>query len=110
MGYIQFDKNSIRVSSDLLRALSHDLRLKIFNFIQDAGQVNVNEIYTSLNLEQSITSQHLSVLRNNDIVNTRRDGKMVYYFVNENKAQIIKDALDRFEQKSLIKLSEKQKE
>ncbi|MCO5229970.1 MAG: metalloregulator ArsR/SmtB family transcription factor [Chitinophagales bacterium] len=103
MSYIQFDKNTVKVSSDILRALAHDLRLRMFYLIQEAGEINVNDIYTTLKLEQSITSQHLSVLRKTDIVNTTRRGKMIFYSINKGKVKIIFDAIENFEEKSQIR-------
>lgn len=75
----------LKVSSELLRALTHPLRMKILAFIDQQGDINVNKIYNTLNLEQSITSQHLRILRNAGIVNTQRDGKFIYYRINYDK-------------------------
>ena len=77
---IPLDK--LEVSSELLRALAHPLRLKILAFIDSQKTINVNQIYTSLSLEQSIVSQHLRVLRQADLVKTERDGKFIHYSVD----------------------------
>ena len=69
-------------ASFIIRALSHPLRLKIIGFIDRNKIVNVNKIYNSLNLEQSIASQHLNILRSSKLVTTRREGKFIYYSVN----------------------------
>lgn len=67
---------------DILKAIAHPVRLTMVNFIKINGEVNVNRIYNELKLEQSITSQHLRVLREADIVNTKRDGKYIHYSIN----------------------------
>lgn len=77
--------DKLKVSSELLRALTHPLRMKILAFIDQQGDINVNKIYNTLNLEQSITSQHLRILRNAGIVSTQRDGKFIYYRINYDK-------------------------
>ncbi len=85
MQFNDFDKNSIAESSLLLRAFAHKLRISIINFIADNQPVAVNRIHTELDLEQSITSQHLKILRDSKIVNTTRKGKQIYYEINTPK-------------------------
>lgn len=69
----------LHVSSEMLRAMAHPLRLRIIEFIDKNGSINVNKIYNSLRLEQSITSQHLRVLRAAGVVKTTREGKFIHY-------------------------------
>ena len=40
-----FNNEKLQVSSDLMRALAHPLRLKILQFIDKHGTINVNKIY-----------------------------------------------------------------
>lgn len=63
----------------IFRAIGHVLRLQIIKLIHSKKEVNVNVIYNTLKIEQSITSQHLKILREVNIVSTRRDGKKIYY-------------------------------
>lgn len=78
----RFSDEKLDYSCNLMRALAHPLRLQILEFIDDAGTTNVNSIYHTLKIEQSITSQHLKVLRLADVVKSNREGKMVYYSIN----------------------------
>jgi ArsR family transcriptional regulator len=66
----------------LYRACTHPLRLKLLMYIHEHGKINVNNIYHTLKLKQSVTSQHLKILRDARLVNTVRDGKFIYYSVN----------------------------
>lgn len=45
----------------------------------------VNEIFDALQIEQSVASQHLRILRQAELVQTRRDGKFIYYSLNYNR-------------------------
>ncbi len=64
----------------ILRALAHPLRLRIISVIhENNGSANVGEIFAALKIEQSVASQHLRILREAALVNTRRDQKFVYY-------------------------------
>ncbi len=84
---VNINAEKLEASSEIMRALAHPLRMKILNFIDENGEINVNQIYNTLNLEQSITSQHLRILRLAGLVLTRRKGKFVQYSVNYAKLE-----------------------
>ena len=75
----------------ILRALNHKLRQQIIKLIHENGEVNVTDIYLGLNLEQTVVSQHLSILRKAGFVNTRREGKQVFYTVNYDKIELVQN-------------------
>lgn len=79
--------DKLRVSSEILRALAHPLRLKMLDIIDKNRSINVNKIYEKLGLEQSITSQHLRTLRRMGIVHTLRDGKFIFYTIDYRKVE-----------------------
>lgn len=79
------DREKLQLSSDILRALAHPLRLKILEFIDQNESINVNKIYNTLKLEQSITSQHLRILRLAGLVHTQREGKYIHYSIDYDK-------------------------
>jgi ArsR family transcriptional regulator len=79
------DEKKLDRAAEILRALAHPIRLKIIGFIDKNKSINVNKIYGSLKLEQSITSQHLRILRAADVVETNRNGKYIIYSVNYDK-------------------------
>lgn len=78
---VTFDNEKLQVSTEILRALAHPLRLKILEYIDQFGSINVNKIYNNLEIEQSITSQHLKVLRLAGLVNQVKDGKFIHYSI-----------------------------
>lgn len=88
-----FDLQKVNQVSEFLRALTHPLRIQILNFINQNREVN--EIYGNLDLEQSITSQHLKVLRNNGLVATRKQGKYVVYSINYDRMAGFDNALKK---------------
>jgi DNA-binding transcriptional ArsR family regulator len=79
------NQDKIKTSTDILRALAHPLRLRILQYIDAHKSVHVNNIYNSLEIEQSITSQHLRILRSNGLVQTVRDGKYINYGLDYEK-------------------------
>lgn len=82
---VGINPEKLEAASELLRALAHPLRLQIVEFIDQNDAINVNKIYNTLKLEQSITSQHLRVLRTTDLVSTEREGKFIHYRVDYDK-------------------------
>ena len=82
---VEINHEKLEASSVVLRALAHPLRLQILDFIDKNDGINVNRIYNSLDLEQSITSQHLRILRMAELVKTERDGKFIHYKLNYEK-------------------------
>jgi DNA-binding transcriptional ArsR family regulator len=75
--------NELKAASDIMRALAHPKRLSILAYLATNEKPTcVNDIYSTLRLEQSVTSQHLRVLRQTNLVSTTRSGKFVYYSLN----------------------------
>ncbi|TVR77867.1 MAG: transcriptional regulator [Chitinophagaceae bacterium] len=96
---IQIDATNLNYCSDIMRAISHPLRLKILSFIDNEKKTNVNKIYNTLKLEQSITSQHLKILRDNELVISEREGKYIFYRINYEKIIHVNTVINQFYQK-----------
>lgn len=79
---VVFNNEKLHYSSELMRALAHPLRLKILEFIDQHGAINVNKIYNTLNIEQSITSQHLKIMKMAGVVHAEKEGKYVTYSID----------------------------
>lgn len=92
---------NLKKSTTLIRAIAHPIRLAIIKHIATSGTTNVNKIYSTLKLEQSITSQHLRVLRAAELVKTSRDGKYINYSVNTSKLSKVNNILKDFFSKSI---------
>jgi len=93
---VNINHEKLQTSSNILRALAHPLRLQILSFIDQNGTINVNKIYNTLKLEQSITSQHLRILRLAGLVETQRDGKFIHYSIEYPKIANAVKAISNF--------------
>jgi len=71
-----------RAASMLLKALSHETRLLILCILSQ-GEKTVGEIEAILGLQQAVVSQQLARLRLEDIVTTRRDGRLIFYSISD---------------------------
>lgn len=81
----QNDYLKIKKAALVLRAINHRLRQSIIQTIFEHKRISVTDLYVKLRLEQSVASQHLAILRKADIVSTVREGKFIYYTVNEER-------------------------
>ncbi|MBK6543817.1 MAG: helix-turn-helix transcriptional regulator [Saprospiraceae bacterium] len=93
---VTFNPVQLDYSCELMRALAHPLRLKILEFIDRNGSVNVNKIYSSLKIEQSVTSQHLSILRITGVISTEKLGKFVHCSINYPCLEKAEKAVNNF--------------
>lgn len=64
--------------SKLLKALANPKRLEIIHLLRDQ-ELSVTQIQNMLDLPQANLSQHLMVLRESEVVQTRKEGKEIYY-------------------------------
>ncbi len=78
---INYDKS--KAAAKVLRAVNHKLRQQILKLIMENQRMNVTEIYVKLRLEQSVTSQHLAILRGAGVVKSEQSGKERYYSVDK---------------------------
>lgn len=81
-----------REASNFLKALSHEARLVILCLLSD-GEKSVTEIEQILELRQPAVSQQLARLRNDNLVETRRDGKNIYYSLSRPEVRQVIGAL-----------------
>lgn len=78
--------------SELLKTLAHPMRLMIVCTLIK-GEHSVGELEEKLDIHQPNLSQQLTVLREAEVVDTRRDGKQIYYRLTARKAERLVGAL-----------------
>jgi len=107
------DAEIFEMHAEFCRMIASAKRLMIIELLA-RKEMSVNKIAQSLGLQQSNISQHLRVLKSQDIVESRKDGQTVYYrLTNARLARVCADIrsilLDGMEQrgkkaKGMIKL------
>ena len=93
---VLIDVANLNIAVELTRALAHPLRMQILEFIDRNKAINVNNIYRALNLEQSITSHHLRILKQANVVSATKEGKLMIYSINYNIVEKTVKAVNRF--------------
>jgi ArsR family transcriptional regulator, virulence genes transcriptional regulator len=81
-------------ASALLKAMSNEARLMILCRLLDSEK-SVGELEQLVGLSQSAISQHLAILRDNELVHTKRQGQSIKYSLVEPKPRAIIEALHR---------------
>ena len=77
--------------SQVLKVLGHPTRLKIVVGLIKHGECNVNLIVEELKIPQSTVSQHLGILKSQEIIESRKEGvKTCYRVVDRRVHEIIK--------------------
>jgi DNA-binding transcriptional ArsR family regulator len=82
---LKIDNLTLKKASLVLRAINHKLRQQILRLLDDKQKMTVTEIFVYFRLEQSVISQHLTILRRAGFVTTERQGKFIYYYVNYDR-------------------------
>lgn len=72
----------------LMKTLSNPARLMLLCQLSQ-GELNVGELEAALGITQPTLSQQLTVLRDEGLVSTRREGKHVYYRLDSPPAQAV---------------------
>lgn len=83
-------EEDITALSDFFKVMGDGTRLKILIALIN-GEFCVSELADILNMSQSAVSHQLKALRNAKLIRSRRDGRMIYYALDDDH---IKDILD----------------
>ncbi len=80
--HIDFDK--LDQATRCLKALAHPIRLGILCSLQHGPQ-NVQSLVDALQTSQPNLSQHLSTMRDRNILTTKKQGNHVFYAVKDKR-------------------------
>lgn len=79
-------------AGQLLKALGNPDRLLLLCQLVH-GEMNVGELEDRLKIVQPTLSQQLGVLRREGLVDTRRDGRQIYYSISSPQALAVIETL-----------------
>ncbi len=83
--------------ADLFSALSDPTRLRIISVLLE-GELNVGDLAAKLNMTESAVSHQLRGLRQLHLVRSRKDGRQVYYALDDDHvARLYRLGLDHVE-------------
>lgn len=78
------DEEIYSIHADVCKAFTNEIRLKIIDMLRK-GERSVGDIADAVKSSQSNISQHLTVLKNKNFVESRKEENHVYYSVTNEK-------------------------
>jgi len=73
-----------RLQAEFCKAMAHPTRIHILRALKH-GEKSVNDLARVVGVTQANASQHLAILRQFGLLNTRRDGSTIYYSVADHR-------------------------
>jgi DNA-binding transcriptional ArsR family regulator len=81
--------------AELFKALGVETRLKIIDLMKKRGSIGVKEIAAELGITASAASQHMKILKTIGLVNSRREGYFIPYFLDEEAMEHCSTMMNR---------------
>lgn len=75
--------------SNLLKAMSNERRLMVLCKLVDHGEMSVSGLAREVALSQSALSQHLAKMRDEGLVDFRRDGQTLWYRIADPRTEAL---------------------
>ena len=95
MKNVKLDIEKLEMAASKLRAIAHPMRIAIIDLLTANQKLTVTQIYENLNLEQASASHHLNILKNKGLLESKRNGKMIYYSLKQTHLTEVIDCIDR---------------
>lgn len=73
-----------KLQAEFCKGMAHPKRIQILRILKD-GERSVGELATLTRIPQANVSQHLAILRQFGLLNTRRDGATIYYSITDHR-------------------------
>jgi len=89
----KLDPQQLERAASMLKAIAHPLRIAIIGLLEDGHKLSVTEIHEKLGIEQSTTSHHLGILKDKDVLISKREGKNTYYSLKHENLKNILDCV-----------------
>ncbi len=84
MRLINNNKIIFEKQADICKVLANATRIEII-YILKKGEMNVNNLAERIGASKASISQHLSLLKDNGVVTSRKDGLNVFYKISSKK-------------------------
>lgn len=90
MEFSDLKPQEVERAANMMKAISHPMRLAILGYLREKNRLNVTEIHQLLEIEQSTASHHLGILKDKGILVSERQGKnTLYYLKHKNLSKLV---------------------
>ncbi|MEZ0339463.1 ArsR/SmtB family transcription factor [Mycobacterium sp. pV006] len=76
---LRADRPLYEIKANLFKALAHPARIRVLEILSSSRPTPVSEILARTDLEATLLSQHLGVLKRHRVVTAERVGNAVFY-------------------------------
>jgi len=88
-------KNNLQQTAEFLKIIAEENRLQIL-CILNKGKRCVCEIWQYLDLPQNLISHHLKVLKDFNLIKSKKEGTKVIYSINKKQLSKFNELLNKF--------------
>jgi DNA-binding transcriptional ArsR family regulator len=81
--------------SQVFSALSEKNRQKILDLLKE-GEMTVTDILGHLEITMPTLSHHLDILKQSDLISSRRDGQQIFYSLNMSVMDEVAEKIAKF--------------
>ncbi|MEI6765523.1 MAG: metalloregulator ArsR/SmtB family transcription factor [Bacteroidota bacterium] len=78
------DPVKLEKAAGRLRVVAHPARIAIITMLEEETRLCVTDIHKRLNILQPEASHHLNLLKSYGILDSKREGKNMFYFLRQN--------------------------
>ncbi len=90
MDNVELNAKKLEQLASRLKAIAHPVRIAIIEMLSNDSRLSVTEIYQLLDIEQAAASHHLNIMKNKGILESKREGKKIFYSLQkESLSEII---------------------
>jgi ArsR family transcriptional regulator len=88
----QVSEEALVRMAGIIKCLGHPLRLRLLEALE-SGELSVSDLQEGTGATQAAVSQQLAILRGRNVVDHRREGPNVYYWIIEPRVSVILDCV-----------------
>lgn len=97
-------ESSVLKLSDILKLAGNDVRLKILFLLSSEKDLCPCDLSDILDMTVPAVSQHLRKLKDAGILQPRRDGKLIFYSLQEPYDEILKPLFNQIKNNTLMEV------
>jgi ArsR family transcriptional regulator len=79
----------------VLKLIASPVKLAIIDHLHQNGETSVNDLVEVVGQSQPLLSHHLATLKGGGVVNCRRDGKNIFYFLAMQEVVSVLECMSR---------------
>lgn len=85
----------LETAAFILKTIAHPMRLAIVNLLREVDRLSVSEICEQLgNADQSLVSHHLSNMKLKQVLDSKREGRNIYYSLRLREVLHVLDCIE----------------